>query len=162
MKRILALILVFVLMLCGCSSSGERIKEPVTFYYLNGEYAYFSEEGVLVPEIREASGHRDNLSYLMALYLVGPSQDDLVSPLPRGTRIYFSEQTQDTITLKLSDTANTLSDIDFSLACACLSLTCLDLADVETVTVISGERTLSMNAKGLVLYDSNTILEEPA
>ncbi len=160
MKRLFVLILIVCFLLSGCSFFGERLKEPVTFYYLNAEYQFFSEEGVIVPELREAYGHRDNLSYLMALYLVGPSQDELISPLPRGTRIYFAEQTEENITLKLSDTANTMSDIDFSLACACLSLTCFDLAEVDSVTVISGERTISMNADGLIIYDRNTILEE--
>lgn len=160
MKRFCIFLLIFCFVISGCSLSRERIKEPVTFYYLNAEYQFFSQDGVIVSEEREASGHRDDLSYLMALYLMGPSQEGLISPIPRGTRIYFTEQTADNVTLKLSDTAQTMSDIDFSLACACLSLTCLGLTDSDTITIISGERSVTMGEKDLTLFDTYTIWEE--
>lgn len=154
MKRILSLCLLLCLILCGC---GQRLKEPVTFYYLN---ANFEEDmsTVILSEQREASGHRDDLSYLLALYLMGPTEDDLRSPIPRGTRIYTSAYSKDSVELHLSDTEKTMTDAEFSLACACLSLTCLDLTDAQSVTISSGSRSLTMSRDALLLSD--TILTE--
>ena len=60
-------------LLSGCGFFGERIREPVTFYYLCADY----QEKlccVIVPEEREASGHSGDLSYLLALYQIGPAE----------------------------------------------------------------------------------------
>ncbi len=155
MKRQIGLAFLLCLILTGCGQLGERIKEPVTFYYLRAEYAYSTDSGIIGSEEREASGHKDNLSYLMALYLIGPSEEDLVSPIPRGIRFLSAEQTDTRVELKLSDTANVLTDAEFSLACACLTLTCLDLTGAETVTINSGSRSVTMTRENLILYDSS-------
>ena len=155
MKRLISLAFLLCLTLTGCGKFGERIKEPVTFYYLRAEYQYGSDSGVIGSEEREASGHRENLSYLLALYLMGPSGEDLVSPIPRGIRFLSVEQADTLITLNLSDTASALTDAEYSLACACLTLTCLDLTEAETVTVTSGSRSVTMTRDNLILYDSS-------
>ena len=149
--RILCLILVFCFLLSGCSFFGERIREPVTFYYLCKNY----QENlccVLTPEEREASGHTGDLPYLLALYLMGPTDDEHMSPLPSETHITSSFEGE-TIILTLSDTAS-LSDIDYSLACACLTMTCLDMSDAEKVIIRSGDREKVMTRNSLTLYDA--------
>lgn len=160
MKRLCALLLIGCLLLSGCSGFAERIKEPVTFYYLRSEYLYFIEDGVIASEQREASGHRDDLSYLLSLYLMGPSEESLVSPLPKSIRILKTEQSDTGIVLQLSDTSNTMDDIAFSLAGACLALTCFDLTDADTVSITSGERTLTLGRDTLLLYDSSATAAE--
>ena len=85
MKRFFCLLLCLCLFLPGCS--GELMKNPVTFYYPRQEYRYGAEDGVISSEQREASGHTNDLRYLLSLYLIGPSSDELVSPLPWGTRL---------------------------------------------------------------------------
>ena len=156
MKRIICLILAAVFLLSGCCLSGERIKEPVTFYYVRAEYPYTAKDSIFASEEREASGHRNDLTYLLALYLIGPTDEELVSPIPRGTRIYSAVIHQDTVYLNLSDTTSTLTDSAFSIACACLSLTCMDLTDAEFVTVSSGDRKVTMSAESLMLFDIPT------
>ena len=151
MKRIFCMMLALCLLLSGCGSLGERIREPVTFHYLCTEY----QEKlccVIVSEEREASGHAGDLSYLLALYQIGPSNDALCSPLPDGTRIR-SSTLDGQILLELSDEAQSLSDLDFSLACACLTLTCLDIADCESVTVTCADRIRTMTRTSLILHD---------
>lgn len=160
MKRFLCFSLLLCFVLSGCGIFSERIKEPVRFYYLRSEYQYDNQDGVIVSEEREASGHRDDLSYLLALYLMGPSQEELVSPIPRGTQIFSAKQDGSDVTLTLSDTSKTLSDIDLSLACACLSLTCLDLTNADRVIINSGERTVTMSRDTLTLFDSSTATTE--
>ena len=75
MKRFFYLFLCLCLFLPGCS--GELMKNPVTFYYPRREYQYGAEDGVISSEQREASGHADDLHYLLSLYLIGPSRAGL-------------------------------------------------------------------------------------
>ena len=152
MKRMIALSLVLCLMLSGCATFGERIKDPVTFHYLCSSYR---EDlcCVIVSEQRESSGHIGDLSYLLALYSMGPVSEDMTSPLPLGTRITASRQ-DGNILLQLNDACAGLSDIEFSLACACLTLTCLDITAAETVTITCGDRTKTMDRSALTLADA--------
>lgn len=152
--RILCLILSLSILLSGCGFFGERIKEPVTFYYLCGSY----QENlccVIASEEREASGHVGDLSYLLALYLMGPINDEYVSPLPVGITI-ASQIDDGHILLELPDTAHMLSDIEFSMTCACLTLTCLEITSAEDVTILSGDRAKTMSHSTLTLYDTTS------
>ncbi len=163
MKRMLALILVCSLIFSGCGFFGSRIKDPVTFYYLCEQYPQ-DLCCVMVPEEREASGHISDLPYLLALYQMGPVEEELRRPLPAGTRIR-SERRENQLLLELSDAAMTLSELDFSLACACLTMTCLDITGAESVTISCGDRTKTMTRSGLTLSDSpeqTEPTEEPA
>ncbi len=160
MKRILCLILVFCVLFSGCSLIGQYIKEPVTFYYVYENYQKDMQQ-VIASEIREASGHRDELTYLLALYSLGPSSEGLKSPLPRNTTILPIERTVDEIVLALSDNAQSLKDADFTLASACIALTCMDLIDVQQVTVVCEEQSITLGKESLLLYtDSASTAQE--
>lgn len=154
MKRFVCILLSLCLLLPGCSQ--ERIKESVTFYYPRREYRYDSADGVIAGEQREASGHEGDLHYLLTLYLMGPSNEELVSPLPRGTQLLQALQQDSAVTLELTDTAQTMTDMEFTLACACLTLTSLSITGGEKVTVTSGSRTVTMNRDSLTLFDDST------
>ena len=56
-----------------------------------------------------------------------------------------------------------MTDAQFTLACSCLTLTCLELVDAESVTVVSGDRSITMNADSLTQKDhiTGTQTEEP-
>lgn len=155
MKRFLCMVMTTVLMLSGCTGHGHRLKSPVTFYYLRSEYAYGSTQSVIGQEEREASGHRGDLRYLIALYLMGPSDEDLRSPLPPGTNILSVAKADGIVTLTLSELPATMTDADFSLACACLTKTCLELTEADSVTIVSGNRSVSMSPDKLMFIDSS-------
>lgn len=154
MKRFLSMAIAAALMLSGCMGQGQRIREPVTFYYLRSQYEYGSSKSIIGMEEREASGHRGDLRYLMALYLMGPSEEDLRSPLPSGTKMLSVEKADATVTLTLSELPAAMTDTAFSLACACLTKTCLGLTDAESVTIVSGSRNLTMTLDKLIFLDS--------
>ena len=153
MKRMICLIMVSVLFLCGCSGTGDRIKEPVTFYYIRDDYQKDMDQ-VIVSEVREAAGHREDLSYLLALYSMGPSREGVKSPLPRNTQIMPTERTSDSIELSLSENALTMSDLDYTLTSACIALTCMDLTDVQQVTVVCGDKRVTIREDNLLLYSN--------
>lgn len=154
MKRSVSFLLLLSLILSGCGL-GERIKEPVTFYYIRSTYQE-DMVSVIQSEEREASGHRSDLSYLLKLYLMGPSEDELRSPLPRGAKISAIEDSGSEIHIQLTDLTKALSDAEYALACACLSLTCFDLTDAGKVTVTSGEWSITLGRDSLTLTDGST------
>lgn len=158
MKRLVCSVLFVCLLLTGCSASGEWLKEPVTFYYVRENYEKDMEQ-VVVPEVREAAGHREDLSYLLALYSMGPSQEDLQMLFPRNTTILPTERTQLSVELTLSENTQTMTDVDFTLASACLAMTCMELIDVQQVTVVSGDRNITIREDNLMLY--NSIVQKP-
>ena len=151
MRRVLSLILVFSLLLSGCSFLGERIKDPVSFYYVCSNYQK-NLCCVIVSEQRESSGHIGDLSYLLALYTMGPISDDMLAPLPPDIQITPSLE-NDQVCLELSVPEMPMSDIDFSLACACLTLTCLEITGAQSVTIRQGERTKTLQRSDVTLYD---------
>ena len=155
MKRCICLFLILPFFLSGCGVFGERIKEPVTFYYIQEDYQQ-TMEPVIVSEEREASGHADDLSYLLMLYLLGPLNDEYISPIPRGAKVLQINQSPNHITLQLSDISKVMSDADFSLASACLSLTCMDLTGAQRVTVNSGEWSVTIHRDLLTLTDNSS------
>lgn len=151
MTRLISMILVFCLLLSGCSFMGERIKEPVTFYYVRENYQKDMQQ-VIGSEIREASGHRDDLSYLLVLYSMGPASDELQSLLPRNTTIQLTEYLDDSITLSLSENAAAMTDANFTLAGACLSLTCMEISDIRQVTLVCADRNITIRKDQLLQY----------
>lgn len=163
MKRLLSLLILSALLFSGCSGQSQHMKEPVTFYYLRSQFEYGSTQSIMGGEEWESSGHRNDLRYLMALYLIGPSSEELRSPLPLGTRILSAEQEGSSVTLTLSEMPAAMTDAAFSLACSCLTRTCMGLTQADSVSVVSGTRTVTMGADNLILTDSlDTIDTEEA
>ena len=162
MKRVLCLLLCgcFLMALCGCSVSSSISGEPVSFYYRRAEFQYHSSENVIVPEQREISGQGGDLNYLVTLYLVGPLDDSLILPFPKGTKLLALEESEGRLLLTISDNAETLSDSAFSLACTCLALTCISISDACEVTIVCGERTITITSDNLILTDNITGLPE--
>lgn len=153
MKRFAAVLLTLALLLSGCSVFGSRIEEPVTFYYVQTAYQYGSETPVIVTESREASGRMHDLPYLIRLYLTGPLEEGSESPLPRNVTLLSVGQTENTIEITLSDSAGELTDAEYTLACACLSLTCISITGAENVRISSADRTLTLSDADLMLID---------
>ena len=158
MKRWIAILLclLLVLSLFGCKKSDD--DNTVSFYYCRAEYDYGEEYGVVAPEQRELSEHATDLSNLLTLYLVGPLEEHLASPFT-GTKLISVNSEDGQLFIRLADTAKSMTDARFTLACACMTMTCLELVDAEQVTIYCGDRTVTMSRDSLLLYDSITPIE---
>ena len=153
MKRLLCFLFALMLLfLCGCTGSAG--EDPAVFYYCRTEYSFGSDSAVIAAEERDITGHEGDLQYLLSLYLVGPLDEELESPFPSRTKVLSVLQENDTILLEITDCSNLLSDVHFSLGCACLAMTTLDLTHAAQVTIISGEETVTLNPDSLLLYDN--------
>lgn len=157
MKRIVCFLtaLFLLLPLAGCSTPSF---DPVLFYYCrkSEDYQYFDSEGIISSEGRDLTGHSKDLQYLVALYLAGPLDEDLISPFPRKTRLLEEEYQNDRIRIELTDLGNTMTDSEFSLASVCLAKTCMEYVSAKDVTIKSGARSITINSKNVVLFDTAT------
>ena len=62
MKRLICMLILFCLCVSGCSMTGERLKEPVTFYYVYENYRKDMNQ-VIASELREASAKQARNSF---------------------------------------------------------------------------------------------------
>ena len=142
MKRVLCYILLASMLLSGCSLGREQMHEPVTFYYLRSYSAAenndpFFFEGAIGSEVREAAGHRNDLPYLLALYLQGPNDSQLKRPFPVGSKILETTLEDGTLLIVMNSVSSRFREMDVTVSCACIAKTCLGLTDADTVTVES-------------------------
>lgn len=154
MKKRMAVCLILMLCLAGCGLFRNDFEDTMTFYYRRAEYSYHVQEPVIAGEQREVTGHRENTDYLVSMYLMGPLNKELSLPFPAGTKMVQTHLEEGKLTIELTDTGKALTDARFSLACACLSNTFMELEDVSSVTVISGSRSLTTTAEDLLLTDN--------
>lgn len=156
MKRVFCAVLCLCLVLSGCTFSGQRLRQPVNFYYVRRDYRYGGEDAVIAPESRESAGHGEDLNYLLTMYLMGPASEELESPLPAGTALVSSGYSDGAVTLELTDTVKSLGDLEFSLACACLATTVMGIVSATQVTIQSGDRANTVTRENLTIFDSGT------
>ena len=139
MKRLTFFLLVVILIISLVSCGKDSLDSGVPFYYLRAEFDHGAADGVIASEIHELSGHHNDLRYLLALYLQGPSDPDLRSPFPDGTILVDLVQENQSVTITLSSTAAVLEGVDQTIACACLAETCFAISDAQQVHIQSLE-----------------------
>jgi len=171
MKRFAGFLLILVLVFSGCAMGSNRLKEPVTFYYprvhdQQEAYDDFFSGGAIGSEKREASGHRNDLNYLLPMYLLGPLDKDLKRPFAADCRVVSITWEDRTVTVKLNAMAANPDEMKLTLDCACLATTCMELTDAQTV-IIQGIGldqqplfTRSFTASSLLLEDTATQVPE--
>lgn len=151
MKRLLC-ILLSLFLLSGCGIIGSLVKDPVTFYYVRGDYQR-TMDSIIVSEVREAAGHTDDLPYLLALYSMGPSDIGLKPAFPVNTRIIPTEHTEAGVVLSIPDDLEYMSDAEYTLASTCLALTCMELTEADQITVVSGGRSVTISPDNIITMD---------
>lgn len=152
MKKTLCVLLLFSFLvpLGGCTLPRE---DTISFYYPRADLIYDAPNGVIASEERDAAGYTTDMQYLLSLYLTGPLQQDLVPAFPQGTRLLSNSMDGSQMLVQLSDTSESMTDGRFSLACACLALTCIKASSAEEVVISSGSRTMTIREDMLLLYD---------
>lgn len=154
MKRIIAgiLLAVILLNLTGCVFTSEDTGDTITLYYIRSEYQYHNVDNVIVGEERTLAS-KTEIAHLLDLYLAGPVDDGLVSPIPKDTELLGIQEYSGLLEITFSDTESVLSDVQFSLACVCLGKTMMEDPDIIQVTVFSGERSMTVDRTNYLLTD---------
>ena len=161
MKRLIAFLLCIcvVLPLFGCNQT-EKPKKPVNFYYRRSIINYDQDDGVISPESRESQGHEEDINYLLTEYLKGPILNKYVQVFPDGTFLVSIHYMDDAAAVVLSAHLATLTGIDLTIACACITMTIIDLTGVETVQIYAANsllgdyQSITMDKNCILLLDS--------
>lgn len=148
MKRVIALVLC-ILLFTGCSS-----KNTASFYYPRSEFQYNTDTNVIGSEIREITGHTSHLSFLISLYLMGPHSTEFASPFMGSAKLLSVEKSNESITIHIPDMTQSITDAAFVLDCSCLAMTCFELTNVSSVTIVSGGKSITLTPELLTLYDT--------
>ena len=157
--RIALSIILLLTLLAGCSPF-RHTGSKVTFYYSRDNFAFEGEDSVIVSEQRDITGHEGEMFYILSLYLMGPLDESLTVRFPTGTRLVRYSVLNGIPNVELTSVDSSLSDAEFTLATSCLSMTCMELTGYNQITVVSGNRTLTLQKSDLLLSDTQNSLPQ--
>lgn len=161
MRRFFCGFLCFLLCfsLLGCQPKEEiPILEPVEFFYPKKDFSYAETDTIIDSELREASGHKEDLSYLMELYFRGPQSESLSHPFPVGCGLLSSTvRSNNTITLVVTDTFASLSGLELAIACVCLAKTAIGITGYPKV-IIRAKTQLLDGKRSIIIRDGEFAL----
>ena len=144
-----------LLVLLGCTAR-PMPSGGTPFYYPRREYFHANGQSVLSPELRDMSGHEEDVAYVLNMYLLGPLEDGLTLYFPKETQLLSWEQTPEATVLTLSDDTGQMEEIQFTLACAGLAKTTMELWGFNCVCITRGYQSMTLAPQDLVLLDEQT------
>ena len=162
MKRFLLILLSVLLLLTmfGCTQE-EALEKPVNFYYRRSNIEYKQEGGVIAAEQRESLGHETDVRYLLSEYLKGPASGGLQQVFPEGMTIVSMYYEDKNIKMTFSFHLAELTGMDLTIACACLTMTVMELTGAESVqiyaagTLLDEYQSITMDKNSLLLLDTS-------
>lgn len=159
MKKCVSIILIVVLLcLIGCSNTSKSIEKPAGFYYCTSPDSYKTLRKAITSEVRDAAVYGDDLQNLLNEYLKGPESDSLVNPFPDNCTVESFQQNDANARIVLSSSFSSLTGLELTLACACLSMTVFELSDYQSIT-FSVQNALLDGSKEITLYRQDILLE---
>ena len=137
MRRTLCAIVTLTILFClmGCTRQEITFEKPVEVFFCQKDIAYNTDNGVIVSETWEYSNWEEKPRDFLNFYLSGTQDPDLTSPFPLGGWIIKLEQTDNLANLLVNTVFSRLSPSELTLCCACLSMTVMELMDVDTVNI---------------------------
>lgn len=153
MKKWFPIVMLCMLCLTGCFRRSNALLYPVQFFYLEQEIEYGEKGSILSAELHESAGHEGDLNEMLYLYFIGPVEENLVNPFPEGTEFLNCQLEGTELTVNLSDKAASMSDPQFSLASTCLSMTCMNIVPVDTVTVNAASHSVTTARDRILIQD---------
>lgn len=161
MKQIFALCLILLLIpLAGCQDKTTQPEEPVTVYYKLATPTHGTENSVIAPTTIEGKGHEDDYFYLLSRYLKGSGDPLFARTFPRGTTLVSFKLDALTAKIVLSDRFSSLSGMDLTIACVCITRTVMEMTGCQEViisantTKLDGEKYITLSADSYLLIDN--------
>ncbi len=159
--RLIAAVLSAVLLLGLTACAGETDPvSPVNFYYPRKNLTGY-EDSVMFSECYDSAGHEDDLEFLLQAYLAGAVSQSSRSPFPSNLRLISLRMEESTLIVTLSDAFADLSGLELNIACAALSMTCMELTGAESVQILTesallnGHKSITINASQILLTDDS-------
>ncbi len=160
MKKAICLFLCCIsLLLCfGCTEEALEIQEGLCLYYPAAQLSYQPGSRAIGSESRTLDEHAD-LAQILNIYFRGPEAEYLLPAFPVGLRIVKTTTEDKTVYITVSSHMAELSGLELTMACACLTLTTLELTGAETVVInaedalLDGQKSITMDKNTLLLTD---------
>ena len=167
MRKILPCLLIFAFCtsFCGCEKEPVKIEKPVNLYYRQSQISYGSADGVIGICITEGAGFENDLLGLLNLYLRNTTDPAFSRTFPDGSQLVRLTVQDGAAQAQLNNQFSRAAGIDLTIACACLSLTIMELTSAESVTIsafnatLDGAESITMTTDSILLLD---LLEEPS
>jgi len=154
MKRSIALILLIcILLLCGCNPSAPSFQQPVSFYCLSSE-ELAPNSSVFAVQTAEGAAFSNDAAAMLNAYFRIQGTEDTRSPFPYGLQTKEVTVSDNEVTLTVSRQLGSLEGIDLTLACACITLTLCEYLNVHSVTIFAENTTLGGKASITMTKDS--------
>ena len=161
MKRIFILCLILLMLpLAGCQKNTTEAEYPVTVYYKRTQPTHGAADSVIAATTIEGKNHENDYSYLLSRYLKGSSDPLFARTFPRGTTLVSFKLDALTAKIVLGDHFSSLSGMDLTIACVCLTRTVMELTGCQEViisaetTKLNGENFITLSADSYLLIDS--------
>lgn len=155
----LFLILSLLISLWGCSANRQKPEGSVTFYYQRSNINPEESNSAIATDSRVLPDNaNDNISILNT-YLQGPVTDPLHKIFPTGITLVSLDLTNENAVVILGGTYATLSGMEQTMFCACMTLTVCDLTGTKQVTIHraqelpEGGNAITMRPEEIVLWD---------
>lgn len=165
MKKMLFFLL--ALLLCGCVNPNEGIEEPISFYYLSQNTDYQPGQSLIREVIVDGAVIGNSPENILRAYLLGPGEDtELINPFPPDTELLSIENSGNILIVTLSERFAQLSGVRLSIACACITKTCLTQFNAQAVRIIAfghdldGADYIEMDTASVLFLDASIIESE--
>lgn len=160
MKRIILLTLLTAILisLFACTTNTMH-KGSVVFYYIKNEKDFDGKTPIMTPYYPQIDHNTNGYAEILNVYFNGPTNYNCQSPFPAGTTIEDINITRSKAHLMLSPQFATISGIDSTVACACLTKTVIELTGVNTVQIrvkgaqLEGKDYLTFNQSSFTYQD---------
>ncbi len=161
MKKWICIFLCLALLLClvACDEGKPSYEKPVQFYYRTAATAHDLPDQVIGAVAADGAGYENDPTALINVYLKGTSQEGFQSTFPYSTKLLSLEIIDSAAVLMVNSALSRLSGPELTIACACLSLTTMELTGVSTVRIRSGYFTLD-GAEEIIMTRENLILQD--
>ncbi len=137
MKKIFCIIVISacLFLIIGCHSVSKQDSNSVLFYYMHNDFKYGMESGVITPAAVTVNADDSDYESLLNLYFNGPTNYESISPFPSGISLVNLQMDNNKVQLVLSPHMATLSDSEFTVACACLTRTVVEMTGIGTLHI---------------------------
>ncbi len=157
MKKLLCIFLIIslVLPLWGCQEEPPTYKNPVNFYYPKVTPTFGAEDSLIAIELAEGDGFQNDTIHLLNAYIQGPKTEDFRNIFPTGTKVLALTIKDGIAILQVNKYFADLTGLNLSIACACLTLTVMDLTGAETVHISA--KHANLDGKEMIVMDRNNL-----
>ena len=153
MKKTLILLLLILILFSGCSKEND-LEQPVNLYYLKSDFAFGDSDALFEKVQVESAGI--SFKTILEQYFERTATETARSPFPAGTKMIRTEITADTLIILMNRNYGSLTDLDLTLANACLYLTCSELTGKNRIQILI-DGTPPEENNGILLTPENII-----